>query len=103
MEHDLNKRKIKYIKRESDFAKTNKIKNELFSFAQHEINEKKKISNEIFSFSSQNVNGENNKKLGPNLELKNNNIIEKKISNNSSFDSRDEENSSDLSCDEEEI
>ncbi len=102
MEHDSNKGKIKYIKRESDFAKTNKIKNKLFCFAQDEINEKKKIANEPFSFSSQTVYGENNKKEEQNLDLKNNNIIVKKILNDSSCVS-EEENSSDLSCDEEGI
>ena len=99
MEHDSNKGKIKYIKRKSEFTKANKIKNELFSFAQNEINEKKKISNEPFSFSSQTIN----EKCEPNLVLKPNNIIEKKLSNDSSFYSSDEENSSDLSCVEEDI
>ena len=104
MEHDSNKEKIKCIKRNSEFARTNKIKNKLFSFAQNEINEKKKIANEPFSFSSLTVFGSNNKKLEPNLELKNNNIDEKKITNDSSCDSSsNEDNSSDLSCDEEEI
>ena len=50
MEHGTNKGKIKYAKRNSELTKTNKIKNELFSFAQNEINEKKKISNEHFLF-----------------------------------------------------
>ena len=99
MELDSNKGKIKIIKRKSEFKKTNKIKNELFSFAQNEINEKKKISNEPFSFSSQTIN----EKCEPNLVLKHNNIIEKKLSNDSSCDSSNEENSSDLSCVEEDI
>ena len=99
MELDSNKGKIKIIKRKSEFKKTNKIKNELFSFAQNEINEKKKIANEPFSFLFQTIN----EKSEPNIVLKHNNIIEKKLSNDSSFYSSDEENSSDLSCDEEEI
>ena len=103
MEHDSNKGAIKYIKRKSEFTKANKIKNELFSFAQNEINEKKKIANEPFSFSSQTVYGENKIKFEPNLVLKHKNIIEKKISNDSSYDSSNGDNSSDLSCDEEEI
>ena len=103
MEHGTNKGKIKYAKRNSELTKTNKIKNELFSLAQNEINEKKKISNEPFSFSSLVVNVENNKKVEPDLKLKNINFEEKKISYDSSCDSSNEDNSSDISCDEEEI
>ena len=103
MEHKSNEQKAKYIKRRSEVHKTNKIKNELFSLAQNEINEKKKIANEPFSFSSQTVYGENKIKFEPNLVLKHKNIIEKKISNDSSCDISDLENSSDLSCDAENI
>ena len=38
MEHETNKENTKYIKRRSDIQKINKIKNELFSLAQNEIN-----------------------------------------------------------------
>ena len=99
MEYDSNKGKINSIKRKSEFTKANKIKNELFSFAQNEIKEKIKIANEPFSFSSQKII----EKSEPNLVLKHNNIVEKKLSNDSSCDSSSEENSSDLSCDEEDI
>ena len=103
MEHDSNKGKIKYIKKKSDFTKANKIKNKLFSFAQDEIKEKKKIANEPFSFSSLKIVGENIKKLEPNLVLENNNYVKKKLSNDSSCDSSNEDNSSDLSCVEEDF
>ena len=99
MEHKSNKEKVKYNKRKSACYKTNKIKNELFSLAQNEINEKKKIVNELFSFSSFAINNENNKKLEHKIDLKNINFDDKKISNDSSNDSSDLENSSDLSCD----
>ena len=42
MEHESNKYKAQYFKRKSAIQKTNKIKNELFSLAQNEVNEKKK-------------------------------------------------------------
>ena len=103
MEHGSNKGKIKYTKRNSELTRTNKIKNELFSLAQKEINEKKKIINEPFSFSSLAVNVEKHKKTEKNLKLKNINIQDKQILNDSSCDSSKEDNSSDLSCDEEEI
>ena len=103
MEHKSNEQKAKYIKRRSEVHKTNKIKNELFSLAQNEINEKKKIVNELFSFSSFAVNHENTKNLENKIDLKNINVDDKKISNDSSCDISDLENSSDLSCDDENI
>ena len=103
MEQKSNKEKSKCIKRNSAIHKANRIKNELFSLAQNEINEKKKVVNELFSFSSYAVNDGNTKKLENNIDLKKINIEEKKISNDSSCDSSDLENSSDLSCDAEKI
>jgi len=103
MENGSNQGKIKCSKRKSEIARTNKIKSELFSLTQNEINEKKKVTNEPFSFSSLLVNVKNHKKQESNIKLKNINFDEKKISNDSSCDSSHEDNSSDLSCDEEEI
>ena len=103
MEQKSNKEKSKCIKRNSAIHKANRIKNELFSLAQNEINEKKKVVNELFSFSSYAVNDGNTKKLENKIDLKKINVDDKKISNDSSCDSSDLENSSDLSCDDEKI
>ena len=103
MEQKSNKEKSKCIKRNSAIHKANRIKNELFSLAQNEINEKKKIVNELFSFSSFAVNDGNKKKIENNIDLKKNNVEDKKISNDSSCDNSDLENSSDISCDDEKI
>ena len=103
MEQIPNKEKTKFTKRKSAIHKANRIKNELFSLAQNEINEKKKVVNELFSFSSFAVNHENSKNLEHKIDLKNINVDDKKISNDSSCDSSDLEHSSDLSCDAEKI
>ena len=103
MEQKSNKEKSKCIKRNSAIHKANRIKNELFSLAQNEINEKKKVVNELFSFSSFAVNDGNKKKIENNIDLKKNNVEDKKISNDSSCDNSDLENSSDISCDDEKI
>ena len=90
------------IKRKSECTKTNKIRLELFSLAQTEINEKKKLGKDSFSYS--------NKLFEETKERPKSKFISKKISLNSgktandSLDtSSDEEESSQMSCDEEEI
>ena len=90
----------KNVKKNTEFSRTNKIRLDLFYFAQNEINEKKKIHNDSFSFS--NHFSENPK------EKKESKFITKIISINSqktakdSFDmSSDEDESSEISCDEE--
>ena len=97
-------------KRRSELGKNNKIRMQLLSLTQSEINEKKKMINDNFSFSSNLIKG-NMESLhnGTKQEKKEKKPIIKKISlasektlNNSS-DISDEENSSDLSCVEEEI
>ena len=63
---------------------------------------RKKIVNELFSFSSYAVN-ENTKKLEPKIDMKNVDVNVKKISVDSSFESSELDNSSDLSCEVENI
>ena len=100
------------LKRNSAFVKMNKIRLNLFSFEQNELNKKQNKWNDYcFSFSTKlvdekkekekekpktsNINQESVKKL----PLKNNTNL-----NDSSCDDTEEnENSSDVSCDEEEI
>lgn len=90
------------LKRKSEFTKTNKIRLELFSLAQTEINEKQKLEKDCFSFSNQSFK--------ETKERPQSKFISKKISLNSgktandSLDmSSDEEESSQMSCEEEEI
>jgi len=90
-------------KRNSFFAKTNRIRLNLFSLAKNEIDEKKKSKNDCFSFNPKNFQFQD--------QIQNNLIkqaIDKKISldtqksSNVSSDIDEEENSSDLSSDEDE-
>ena len=90
------------LKRKSECTKTNKIRLELFSLAQTEINEKQKLEKDCFSFSNQSFK--------ETKERPQSKFISKKISLNSgktandSLDmSSDEEESSQMSCEEEEI
>lgn len=90
----------KNIKKKSDFSRTNQIRLALFSFAKDEINEKRKLYSDSFSFSSQSLEKPN--------ENKESKYITKAISLNSqktsddSFDlGLDEEDSSEMSCEEE--
>ena len=97
-------------KRRSELGKNNKIRMQLLSLTQSEINEKKKKINDNFSFSSNLIKGNmENTHNGNKQEKKEAKPIIKKISLvsektlNDSSDISDEENSSDLSCVEEEI
>mgnify|MGYP006873158655 CR=1 FL=1 len=97
-------------KRKSEFDKNNKIRLQLLSFAQSEINEKKKSIIGNFSFSSdlfkknmeeaQNTTKLEKKEIKP--IIKQISLASQKTLNDSS-DISEEENSSDLSCVEEEI
>ena len=97
-------------KRRSELDKTNRIRSQLLSFAQSEINEKKDLVNGNFSFSSNILkrNEEENHNLIKQDKKETKPII-KKISLaseqtlNDSSDISEVENSSDLSCVEEEI
>ena len=93
------------IKRRSEFSRTNRIRLDLFSFAKNEINENKKLHNDSFSFSNQSFEKPEEKKEKKESKFK---IMNKTISLNSqktandSFNmSSDEEDSSEMSCDEE--
>ena len=85
-------------------AKANKIHLELLSFIQNEINEKKKKAKIFFSFSSHQIRNEiENDKFNQHKDSTNN---EQKSDNtlvNSEDDEDDLEESSDMSCDEENI
>lgn len=92
------------IKRKSEFAKTNKIRLALFSFAQTELNEKQKLEKKFFSFSNQSFEKTNEKPESKFITKKfslNSNSY--KTANDSLDMSSDEEESSQMSCDEEEI
>ena len=85
-------------------AKANKIHFELLSFIQNEINEKKKKSKIFFSFSShQNKNEIENDKYNQHKDRTNNEQKSDNILVNSDDDEDDLEESSDMSCDEENI
>ena len=93
------------LKRRSEISKNNRIRLELFSLAQEELNEKKKALCGNFSFSSQSIVPKEEKPTSEESKLMN-----KKISigsQNTLDDSSDmsdiEEDSSDMSCEEEEI
>ena len=97
-------------KKRTELDKNNKIRLQLLSLTQSEINEKKNLINDNFSFSSNLIKG--NKESTNNTikqERKETKPIIKQISLastktlNDSSDISDEENSSDLSCVEEEI
>ena len=97
-------------KRRSELGKNNKIRMQLLSLTQSEINEKKKKINDNFSFSSNLIKGNMENPHNRNKqEKKESKPIIKKISLvsektlNDSSNISDEENSSDLSCVEEEI
>ncbi len=103
----LNNKNILKLKRHSEFSKMNRIRLELFSFAQNEINEKKKLVNDKnFSFSNklmeEKKENQNQKEIHRE-PLKNKIIKNNKISNDSSDITDEEENSSDISCEEEDI
>ena len=90
----------KNIKRKSEFSRATKIRLDLFSFAKNEIDEKKKTHNDSFSFSNQSFEMPK--------EKKNSTFISKAISLNTQKTANDsfniisdEDDSSELSCDEE--
>ena len=93
------------LKKRSEISKNNRIRLELFSLAQEELNEKKKVINVNFSFSNQTVAPKEEK-----ANVEESKLMTKKISiasqntlNDSSDMSDIEEDSSDMSCEEEEI
>ena len=93
------------LKRRSEISKNNRIRLELFSLAQEELNEKKKVISGNFSFSSQTIAPKEEKAI-----VEESKLMTKKISiasqntlNDSSDMSDIEEDSSDMSCEEEEI
>ena len=97
-----------FLKRRSEFSRTNRIRLDLFSFAKNEIDEKKKGANDSFSFSNKAFEEKNEiqEKEQPKRQSK---FITKKISlesqktaNDSSDLSDMEEESSEMSCEEEE-
>ena len=91
------------LKRKSEFLKANRIRLALFSFEQKEINEKKKVAEESFSFSNQSYKEQKEKPESKNMEKKIS-ITSHKTANDSFDICSDEENdSSEMSCDEEEI
>ena len=96
--------KNNFLKRRSELDRTNRIRLELFSLAKNEINEKKKVVNSIFSFSANSI-----KPKDENQNIKDSSLTTKQISLeskntlNDSSEINEEENSSDISCDEEEI
>ena len=99
----------KNLKRNSEFQKTNRIRLDLFSFAKNEINEKKeKERNTGFSFSNK-IFDEKNEESQKDLKKDQTKSIIKAISLNSqktsndSFSEMSEEDSSEISCDEDEI
>ena len=103
--------KLLKLKRNSEFAKTNRIRLELFSFEKSEIKEKQKQENELFSFSTKIDDDKTETKI---VELekieskfitKQISLDSKKTSNNSfssDMDDSDSDDSSEMSCDEEE-
>ena len=98
------------IKKRSELDKNNKIRFQLLSLTQSEINEKKNLINDNFSFSSnliqRNKESTNNTTKQEKKETKpiiKQTSLESKNTLNDSSDISDEENSSDLSCVEEEI
>ena len=99
----------KNLKRNSEFQKTNRIRLDLFSFAKNEINEKKEKERSTgFSFSNK-IFDEKNEELEKDLKKDQTKSIIKAISLNSqktsndSFSEMSEEDSSEISCDEDEI
>ena len=98
------------IKKRSELDKNNKIRFQLLSLTQSEINEKKNLINDNFSFSSNLIKGNKESTHSTTKQEKKEtkpiirqiSFASKKTLNDSS-DISDEENSSDLSCVEEEI
>ena len=85
-------------------AKANKIHLKLLSFIQNEINEKKKKEKIFFSFSfKQNRNEIENGKFNQHKDSSSNEQKSDNILVNSDDDEDDFEDSSDMSCDEENI
>ena len=97
---------INNSKRNSEFSKTNRIRLDLFSFEKNKIREKQKQENDIFSFSTR-INDEKieMKKVEPKFISKQISLDSKKTSNDSfssDMDDSDNEDSSEMSCVEEE-
>ena len=107
------KNKISKLKRNSEFSKTNRIRLELFSFEKNEIKEKQKQKkeNELFSFLTK-INDEKAEtkkvefeKVEPKFITKQISLDSKKTTNDSfssDMDDSDSEESSEMSCVEEE-
>ena len=92
---------IKNLKRNSEFFRASKIRLDLFSFAKNEINENKKLHNDSFSFSSQTI--EKPKENKKSKFAKTISINSQKTSNDSFDNNSDQEDSSEMSCDEENL
>ena len=93
------------LERKSETSKNNRIRFELFSLAQEELNEKKKDICGNFSFSCQTVapKEEKSTEKESKLMVRKNSIGSQNTLTDSSDMSDIEENSSDISCEEEEI
>ena len=100
----------KNLKRQAISLKANKIRQNLFSFAKNEINEHQAKETNLFSFSNQ-IEDIKNEDLEKEIKMTDTRPITKQISltsqktSNDSFselDDSDEEESSDMSCEEEE-
>ena len=100
--------KINNLKRKPQLRKANRIRSNLFSLAKDEISEQKEQVNNCFSFSNKSFEEKNDlekeiKKEEPKSIVKQISISSQKTSIDSSSDLSDfEEDSSDMSCEEEE-
>ena len=96
------------LKRKSEFSRTNRIRLDLFSFEKNEIIEKKKKGINYFSFSNKSNEEDNNKKKEkiinkdePEKLLKKISFKTQKTSNDSNVTETELEDSSEISCEEE--
>ena len=80
----INKNIINKYKRKSDFQKNNKIRLELFSLEQKEINEKQKLKKDNFSYSSNSLGQQKQEKNKKADEKKNSDDKNENLSDNSS-------------------
>ena len=93
---------IKNLKRKSEFSRTNRIRLDLLSFEQKEINEKKNTEKNCFSFSKGKFE-EPKETPKSKFNIKAISINSQKTSPDSLDKSLEEEDSSSMSCSEEEI
>ena len=96
-----------FLKRKSEFSRANRIRLDLFSFAKSEINEKKKGENDSFSFSNKTLEPkkeipeEQSKKRESKFVTQKKSLENQKTVNDSSDLSDMEEESSEISGEEE--